>query len=152
MTNKEELKEVKSDLLIDIFTKVVILPGENHRELNKIKDEIKNDLKPEGAIEDILCSKIIVDTWKLKRLYFLEARILKEQQVPKKPRQEYDDYDLYSSRPVVEEKTKRFRSTIKQIYYTKELEDIQRHQSIIEGNLIKTISELKEIQKRRIKK
>jgi hypothetical protein len=134
------------ELLTNILSKNVILPGESKKELCKIRNKIEKDLKPIGALEEILCSKIISDTWKIKRLYTFETNILREQQNKSNPNNR-NDYSGFNSLP---KSKKRFRSTIKQIEYTKELEEIQRHINIVESGLLKTVSELTSIQKNRL--
>lgn len=140
------LDKINTELLTNILSKNVLLPGESKKELGKIRGKIEKDLKPVGALEEILCSKIISDTWKIKRLYTFETNILKEQQIRSNPKNR-NDYSSFNSIP---KSKKRFRSTIKQIEYTKELEEIQRHINIVESGLLKTVSELTSIQKNRL--
>lgn len=146
MTNKPQLNGDNGSSLVDSLSKLVVLPGENRQELNKIKRKIEMDLKPVGAIEEILCSKIISDNWKLRRFYALETQILRKQQTYYRTHGENleNPWEPRNS-------TKRFRSTIKQIDYSAKLESIQKHQTMIEAGLLKTISELKMLQKDRIK-
>lgn len=142
-----EIKQDIPELLTNILSKNVLLPGESKKELGKIRLKIEKDLKPSGALEEILCSKIISDTWKIKRLYAFETKVLRDQQAKSNPVNHANYSNFGSVSPV---KRKRFRSTIKQIEYTKELEDIQRHINIVETGLLKTVSELTSIQKNRL--
>lgn len=138
------LEKDNNNLLINILSKKVLLPGESRKELENIRKEVEKDIKPEGFIEKMFCSKIISDFWKMKRLYTFETKILKEQQQESNPENKMDAWN----RQII--KRKRFRSTIKQIKYTDELKEIQKHITIISNDLLKTISELNEIQKSRI--
>lgn len=151
MNNKQKIRRDRPILLTDILSKNVLLPGESQYELQKIREKTLKDINPIGAIEEILFSKVVADTWKLRRLYILETTILRDQQMTwaKKREQENEvSLEIYLG----EKTPKRFRSTAKQLKYTKQLEDIQRHQSSLESSLIKSISELKDLQKMRLKK
>jgi hypothetical protein len=138
-----------NELLINILSKNVLLPGESKKELSKIKEKVTKDLKPVGALEEILCSKIISDTWKIKRLYTFETKILRDQQSKSNPSNK-ETYPGFGHMTSLSKGRKRFRSTVKQITYTKELEDIQRHISIVESGMLKTVSELTSVQKSRL--
>ena len=144
-----ELTKNSDELLTDIICKNVLLPGESRKNLNKLKEKMAKDYGIVGAIEEILCSKIISDTWRMQRLYKFETEILLEQQKQSKKRFN-DTYDPLSrtNRP----NTKRFRSTVKQIKYTKELEEIQKHIAVLENGMLKTVAELSSLQKIRLQK
>ena len=148
MANKIELAEVSGELLTNILSKNVLLPGENRKELSKIRIKVEKDLKPVGALEEILCSKIISDTWKIKRLYTFETKVLREQQTNSNPL----NRGAYSSFDGIPRSKKRFRSTVKQIEYTKDLEEIQRHITMVETGMLKTLSEFSNLQKNRMGK
>ena len=49
-------------------------------------------------------------------------------------------------------KVKRFRRTFKQIEYSPQVEEIQKHISVVEAGLHKSISEYQSIQKQRLQK
>lgn len=148
MTNKTELAGVDGELLTNILSKNVLLPGESKKELSKIRVKMEKDLKPVGALEEILCSKVISDTWKIMRLYSFETKVLREQQTKSNPKSR-SDYGSFGNIP---RSKKRFRSTVKQIEYTKELEEIQRHITMVETGMLKTLSEFSNLQKNRIGK
>ena len=141
-----EIEINNKELLTNILSKWVLLPGESKKELYRIRNKIEKDLKPVGALEEILCSKIISDTRKIKRLYTFETGVLREQQNKSNPINR-ENFNNFASAPKTR---KRFRSTIKQIEYTKELEEIQKHISIVETGLLKTVSELTSLQKNRL--
>ncbi len=150
MNNKHKIQRNRPILLTDILSKNVLLPGESQYELQKIREKTLKDVVPIGALEEILFSKVVADTWKLRRLYVLETSVLRDQQIvwAKKQASE-NEFSLEVYRG--DKALKRFRSTAKQLKYTKQLEDIQRHQTSLESSLIKTISELKDLQKVRLK-
>lgn len=139
----------KDKLLVDIISKNVLLPGESRKNLNKIKERMAKDYGIVGPIEEILCSKIISDTWRLQRLYKFETQILLNQQSERKNRYN-DTYDRISRMNIPNKK--RFRSTAKQIEYTPALEEIQKHISVLENGMLKTVAELSSLQKQRLQK
>lgn len=135
------LKQVNSKLLTDTLSKKVLLPGESKKDLCKISSELESDLKPHGALEEILCSKIISDTWKLRRLYSFESQVYREQQL---------DRNRNTDTTFQFKNQKRFRSTIKQISHSSVIDEIQKQISVVENGLLKTVSELTTLQKIRL--
>jgi hypothetical protein len=145
-----ELTKINSTLLTDILSDNVLLPGESGKKLNKIKEEILSELSPSTIFERLLAGKIISDFWKLQRLLKFEARILQSNQ---DDRESFHKNDTYFLKQKMEgKKIKRFRRTFKQVKYSPQVEEIQKHISIVETGLLKSISEYQNIQKNRLHK
>jgi hypothetical protein len=153
MTNNLELVKNNSTLLIDILAKNVILKGESVKKLNKIKEEVLTELAPGTVIERLLVGKIIADYWKLQRLLKFESRILlykQDQYAKNDSEKKYDPYFIKLKQEG--KKFKRFRRKFEQIEYSQQVEEIQKHISIVEAGLHKSISEYQNIQKARLQK
>jgi len=147
MKDKKKLKDNNHSLLIDSLSNIALIRGESRKEFNKIKDNLEKEFNPASQIESLLCSKIISNVWKIRRLEKFEQKIFLEQQ--KSSASEYLNRQTWMG---IDAKQKRFRSTAKQLHYTEGLKKIQDHQSNLQIELIKTISELKAIKKEKEKK
>ncbi len=58
-----------------LLSKQVLLPGENAHELEELGRQLKEDLKPIGALETRLVEDIAADFWRLWRIRRMEAGI-----------------------------------------------------------------------------
>jgi hypothetical protein len=56
-----------------IFSKVVVLKGESQAEFDALLDGLRNDLQPEGSLEEVLVEKIAALLWRNRRLLIAEA-------------------------------------------------------------------------------
>ncbi len=138
-----------SILLTDTLSKNTLLPGESKKSLYVIREELRKDLEPVGALAEIIFSKIVNDVWELKRLLKTKTQILKDQQKSTLLERLNNSHRLTNLEPV---KRKRFRTTVYKIVYTPELEDLQKVISSVEAGLLKTVSEFLAIQKNRLQK
>jgi len=146
MKSYKEIKQDNEYLIINNFCKTLILKGESSKMLKIIIEKFVSDLKPADSLEETLCAKIISYFWKLRRLSLLEIGILTSQQKSNIQEHNYrnDDEKMLGG------KGTRFRSTIGQISYSKDLEDIQKQQSFMEKSMSKATLELKALQKERL--
>jgi hypothetical protein len=53
--------------------KQVVLPNENSDEFDAFRSALRNDLCPQGSIEEVLADKVVADAWRLRRVPVLEA-------------------------------------------------------------------------------
>ncbi|HXM94391.1 MAG TPA: hypothetical protein VOA64_09090 [Candidatus Dormibacteraeota bacterium] len=56
-----------------IFSKIVLLRGESGLEFNSVSNELRNDLRPEGALEEILVEKLVSLLWRYRRMLIAEG-------------------------------------------------------------------------------
>lgn len=59
-----------------IFSKDVVLKTENYQDFQSFKDEVINDLQPNGIMECLLVDRIISSSWRLKRVIFIENNLM----------------------------------------------------------------------------
>jgi len=55
-----------------LFSNKVLIKGEHQAELEELGQRIRNDLKPQSAIEFILVDRIIANLWRLQRVMEIE--------------------------------------------------------------------------------
>src|SRR5713226_203583 len=56
-----------------IFSKIVLLSGESGVEFNSLLNGLRNDRRPEGAVEEILVDKLASDLWRYRRILIAEG-------------------------------------------------------------------------------
>ena len=60
--------------------KQIVLPGEDPEEFDQFHSAFLDDLMPQGALEEILADKIVVDAWRLRRIHLLEATLYRREE------------------------------------------------------------------------
>jgi hypothetical protein len=55
--------------------KQVVLPGENPEEFDQFRAAFFNDRAPQRPLEEFLVDRIVMDAWRLRRIYHLEAAL-----------------------------------------------------------------------------
>jgi hypothetical protein len=58
-----------------LLSKDVLLPGEDESALKELGDRLRDELQPEGELENLLVDRITAATWRLSRLGRVEAGI-----------------------------------------------------------------------------
>src|SRR5258708_21694884 len=56
-----------------IFSKVVLLKEEPRAEFNSLVRGLRNDLKPEGTLEELLVDNLVAISWRKRRLLIAEG-------------------------------------------------------------------------------
>jgi len=56
-----------------IFSKIVLLEGDSRTEFNSLLNGLRNDLRPEGALEEILVEKLAALLWRHRRILIAEG-------------------------------------------------------------------------------
>ncbi len=112
-----------------IFSARNILPGESSRTFYKLEKEIKKDLAPQGAMEEILVEKIISIVWRMRRLLQVEAAIDQNEKFQEYWASIYDEH-----------------------YYPcniGQMKTMNRYESMLDRALYKALAKLREMQKTR---
>jgi len=60
-----------------LTAKKLILPNENPRDFDAFRVGLLNELRPKGALEGVLAERIVIDSWRLRRVPVLEATLYK---------------------------------------------------------------------------
>jgi hypothetical protein len=55
-----------------IFSKIILLGSESRLEFNSVLNGLRNDLMPEGALEEILVEKLVSILWRYRRMLIAE--------------------------------------------------------------------------------
>ncbi len=61
-----------------IFSKIILLKDESRSEFNSLLSRLRNDRRPEGALEELLVEKLAVITWRQRRLLLAESAEVQE--------------------------------------------------------------------------
>lgn len=56
-----------------IFSQAVLLKGESRAEYDALLNGLRENLQPEGTLEEMLVEKLAMDAWRLRRLFIAEA-------------------------------------------------------------------------------
>ena len=56
-----------------IFSSIVLLKDESRSEFNSLLNRLRNDLRPEGALEELLVEKLAALAWRQRRLLLAES-------------------------------------------------------------------------------
>jgi hypothetical protein len=55
--------------------KQIVLPNENADDFEEFRTDLRNDLDPQGAFEEVLTDMIVADVWRFRRVPVLEAAL-----------------------------------------------------------------------------
>ena len=72
-TNLGKQRSRGNALKLGIFSKVVLVKGESRAELSSLRSELRKDLKPEGALEELLVDDLVELVWRLRRPIIAEV-------------------------------------------------------------------------------
>jgi hypothetical protein len=113
-----------------LLTKEILLKDENENDLIDLGKKIRSQLKPVNEIENILVERIVVNTWRLKRLLKAEKEMIEcdmslEKNFGSALSYDFANYDSYG-------KITRYESCIERGLY-KALHELQRIQAKREG-------------------
>jgi hypothetical protein len=56
-----------------LLSRDIVLADENLEDFNALAAELRNDLRPHGVLEELLCERIVLITWRLQRAIRVEA-------------------------------------------------------------------------------
>lgn len=59
-------------------SKLVVIPGEDPRDYETLRDRVIDDLQPDGAVQEILARQLIDDEWRLLRIKRLENAVVRD--------------------------------------------------------------------------
>ena len=66
----------QNSLRYAFLSRKLLLPGEDSRQLSKLRERLRDEFKPSGPTEEILVQIMVSDLWRLGRLYRVESAIL----------------------------------------------------------------------------
>jgi hypothetical protein len=55
--------------------KRIVLPNEDPEEFDDLRNALREELAPQGALEEMLVDEIVADAWRLRRIPILEATV-----------------------------------------------------------------------------
>jgi len=112
-----------------IYSSKNIIPGESPRVFLRLAKEIKKDLKPRGAMEQILVEKIISVVWRQGRLMQFESLALESEALREYWNNYYDEH-IYP-------------------FNAGQMKTINRYETMLDRALYRALRQLKELQKNR---
>ena len=68
-----------------VLSKEIVLPTEDVEEFEELSDGFHRSLAPAGTLEEQLVRMIVVESWRVKRVYRIEARPTLRTHVTRKP-------------------------------------------------------------------
>ncbi len=68
-----KLRSKHNALKHGIFSKIALLKGESRSEFNSVLNGLRNHLRPEGALEEILVEKLVFLLWRYRRVLIAEG-------------------------------------------------------------------------------
>ena len=67
-------RSARNSLQHGLLSKLVVLPDEDAAEFMTFYEGMNNALAPNGQMEDVLAERVLANSWRLRRVYGLEAR------------------------------------------------------------------------------
>jgi hypothetical protein len=58
-----------------LLSREILIPGEDEAALRELGERLRAELQPAGQLEDLLVERVIAATWRLRRLWRVEAGI-----------------------------------------------------------------------------
>lgn len=121
-----------------LLSKKVLLKGESKKLLSSFRENILNEVNPQTEVENMLCERVIANTWRLRRVLQLEVKLMDKQRQEKQ--QQYDDFQYGKT------KQRRQRATLDEVTINKDLEKLHRYEASIERSIYRALHELQRIQ------
>lgn len=121
-----------------ILSKNLILTSENATDLEAMRNDFSNDLKPVGTMEGILVDQIISGYWRLKRLYRVETQSM-----------DWYANDNGGFTIITESEEQQERKSVRDMVNNETVEVILRYQTTIERSIYKAYHELERLQAKR---
>jgi hypothetical protein len=121
-------KSAQNALKFGLFSRHVLLPGEDESELAQLRDGIRARLKPADALEEIYVERIISSSWRLQRALAGEKTI-------------FAQCEKYTRLPSPQ--------TFGDSDGVNDLNALQKHIAALERSIDKAVSELAKLQKAR---
>ena len=121
-----------------ILSKHLILHSENATDLEMMRDNFSEDLKPIGTMEEILVDQIVSGYWRLKRLYRVETQSM-----------DWYANDNGGFTIISESEEQQERKSVRDMLNNQTIEVILRYQATIERSIYRAYHELERLQARR---
>jgi hypothetical protein len=77
-TQQGKEKSKHNALKHGIFSKVVLLEWEPRAEFDSLRNGLRDDLEPEGTLEDLLVDKLVALVWRHRRLIVTEGAVIQQ--------------------------------------------------------------------------
>jgi hypothetical protein len=154
----------KNALKHGLLSSQVVLPDEDQREFDALRTGLFDDLVPQGELESVFAERIVLATWRLRRVVRLEASVIRSQQgelqsFPDVATQLIEAQRRARSGPapgnprVADEPSSPERNVylamVRDAHGTNQLERLRRYETTIERSLLSSIHELERLQGRR---
>ena len=121
-----------------LLSKQLILESENAGDLAPLHDDISEDLKPVGTMEEMLVDQIVSGYWRLKRLYTVETKSM-----------DWYANDNGGFTIISESEEQQERKSVRDMLNNQTIEVILRYQATIERSIYRAYHELERLQAKR---
>ena len=121
-----------------LLSKQLILESENAGDLATLHDDISEDLKPVGTMEEMLVDQIVSGYWRLKRLYTVETKSM-----------DWYANDNGGFTIISESEEQQERKSVRDMLNNQTIEVILRYQATIERSIYRAYHELERLQAKR---
>lgn len=137
------LKSAENNLKHAVFSKEVLIEGEDADDLCEIRDKLRKELKPGSEIESIIVDRIVSSIWRLKRCLKVESQVLEylassiqeyEQGFLKVRKRTSKEIMQLKSLKIIENKTK--------------IEELSQYETLLERQIYKALGELEKMRSR----
>lgn len=61
-----------------LFSRELLLPSESEERFNSFAEDLREDLAPQGPLENLLANKVIWAAWRLQRLLYMEKKLFEK--------------------------------------------------------------------------
>ena len=121
-----------------LLSKQLILENKNAGDLATLHDDISEDLKPVGTMEEMLVDQIVSGYWRLKRLYTVETKSM-----------DWYANDNGGFTIISESEEQQERKSVRDMLNNQTIEVILRYQATIERSIYRAYHELERLQAKR---
>ena len=141
----EITQSAQDDIKQCIFSSEILIAGENKSDLNEIRKNLINELKPTGKLESIIVDRIISSIWRLKRCLKIENQIIEHTVTCI---QEYEQ-GFFRTRKRTTEELAQLRAL--KLIEDKKIEGLYKYETLLERQIYKALNELHKHRRQELK-
>lgn len=119
-----------------IFSKEILIYGEDEEELEVFQNRLIEELKPVGALEELLVDRIISSSWRLKRAIKAET-VYVANTISQMQEQYKDDFD--------DDPECGFYGFVESLDSNTALSNLNKYETMLERQIYKALEELKKL-------
>ena len=146
-----------------LLSRQIVLSDEDPKEFDDLRSRLIDDLSPAGELEMLFAERIVLATWRLRRVVRLEAAVFRAQQLdvmyiitpttplPRLRQPGETDSGVSTPEPerVPEPEEAVHNAMVRDANGTNQLERLRRYEVTLERSLLASVHELERLQKRR---